>query len=206
MTVQRRIALSGGAAACLALTACGASGGPAARPAAGGDPAAAAPAPPAAPTALRAVPTGTLGRIVIDSAGRTLYRFDRDSARPPTATCAGACARMWPPVVWREGLRATGVDPAQVGRVRRPDGTWQVTVAGWPMYRYAGDGAPGDTTGQGMGGAWSAVTPTGARARPAPGVPVPPTGAGTPAPAEPGGAAPTAPSMPDMPNMPGMSY
>ncbi|MFC9978159.1 hypothetical protein ACFVH6_45370, partial [Spirillospora sp. NPDC127200] len=172
----------------------------------GGAAAAAAPAAPAAPTALRAVPTGTLGRIVIDSAGRTLYRFDRDSARPPTATCTGACARMWPPVVWREGLRATGVDPARVGRVRRADGTWQVTVGGWPMYRYAGDSAPGDAAGQGMGGAWSAATPTGAKARPAPGVPVPPTGADAPVGSGGGGPAPTTPSMPDMPSMPGMSY
>ncbi|WP_067480691.1 hypothetical protein [Actinomadura hibisca] len=202
MTVQRPIALAGSAAACLALAACGASGGAAQSPGGGGgEAAAAAPAAPAAPTALRVVPTGTLGRIVIDSAGRTLYRFDRDSARPPAATCAGACARMWPPAVWREGLKATDLDPAQVGRVRRADGTWQVTVGGWPMYRYARDSAPGDVTGQGMGGAWFASTATGAKARSAPDVPVPPTGADTPA--GNGGTRPTS-APPDMPPMPGM--
>ncbi|WP_406434776.1 hypothetical protein [Streptomyces sp. NBC_01589] len=57
-----------------------------------------------------------------------------------------------------------GVNPKQIGAIRRQDGRIQVTVSGWPVYRYASDTRPGDLNGQGIGGTWFAVGPTGEKA------------------------------------------
>ncbi|MFE2106008.1 hypothetical protein ACFXAF_09080 [Kitasatospora sp. NPDC059463] len=131
--------------------------------------------PPAAPSApaspgmsaavLRTTDDPHLGTIVTDSAGYTLYRFDHDSTDPPTATCNGGCAALWPPVP-ATGTTASvsGVDPKLVGTVTRADGSKQLTLAGRPLYRYTPDEKPGDTKGQGVQGIWFAVTPTGDRA------------------------------------------
>jgi predicted lipoprotein with Yx(FWY)xxD motif len=187
---QRRVALVGVAATLgVGLTACGGSPG---MLGSGGHGAAMGDAPATdgvqnpggsgAAASVRANVSTWLGTIVVDDGGRTLYRFDRDRARPSTSTCADACARAWPPVRWAAAPRVTGVDAGRVGRVRRPDGTWQLTIGGWPMYRYAKDIGPGDVSGQGLGGTWFATTPTGARA----------TGARPPGTDEPG-RAPDAP-------------
>ncbi|MEW2353945.1 hypothetical protein [Spirillospora sp. NPDC029432] len=126
-------------------------------------------------TAIRVGAPGPLGTIVADNAGRTLYRFDRDRARPSASTCAGACSRMWPPVRYSPELRiAAGIPRARVGQVTRPDGTLQLTLGGWPLYRYARDAAPGDASGHGVNGAWYAVRATGAKAVPGGGTPLPP--------------------------------
>ncbi|MFI0348833.1 hypothetical protein [Actinomadura sp. 9N407] len=132
-------------------------------------------------TSVRVAAAGRLGTIVVDSNGRSLYRYDRDRARPSATTCTGACARMWPPVRFTPGLQiAGGIGQARVGQVRRPDGTPQLTIAGWPMYRYARDAAPGDVSGHGVSGAWYAARPDGTKAAALGDVPVPPGfGAGT---------------------------
>ena len=56
-----------------------------------------------------------------------------------------------------------GVDPALVSTVKRADGTEQATLAGWPLYTYAKDEAPGQWKGQGVGGTWFVVRPDGKR-------------------------------------------
>jgi len=61
----------------------------------------------------------------------------------------------------------TGVNRALLGTIKRADGTVQLTLHGWPLYRCAGDSAPGDVNGEGVGGVWFAVRPTGAKALPA---------------------------------------
>ncbi len=61
-------------------------------------------------------------------------------------------------------LAVAGLATTDVGVVRRRDGTVQLTVGGWPMYRFAGDLRPGQNGGHGIGGVWFAVTPTGAKA------------------------------------------
>lgn len=105
-----------------------------------------------------------LGKVVTDSAGFTLYRFDKDTASPPKSNCEGACATAWPVVAADGAEAAPGVDPSLIGEVTRADGTKQLTIAGWPMYRYAKDANPGDATGQGVGGTWFASAPDGKKA------------------------------------------
>jgi predicted lipoprotein with Yx(FWY)xxD motif len=150
------------AAAVLALSACGGGAAPDPVPAP-------APAPTAAPevgTVLTATPTPQLGTVVVDGQGYTLYRSDDDTTSPPVSHCADACARRWPPVLATPGspLTVEGVAQEAVGTINRTDGTVQLTLGGWPVYRYTGDAAPGATGGQGVGGTWSAVTPDGGKA------------------------------------------
>ncbi|MFD5625329.1 MULTISPECIES: SCO0930 family lipoprotein [unclassified Streptomyces] len=114
--------------------------------------------------ALAVAKDAKLGEVITDSAGLTLYRFDKDTAEPPKTTCEGDCATAWPPVPADGATAATGVDAALLGEVTRPDGTKQLTVGGWPMYRYAKDKKAGDTLGQAVGGTWFASSPEGKKA------------------------------------------
>jgi predicted lipoprotein with Yx(FWY)xxD motif len=116
-------------------------------------------------TVLVANSTAKLGTVVIDAAGWTLYRSDADSAKPPNSTCTGDCATSWPPVLMGSGSPDyEGIDPKLVGTVVRDDGTQQVTIGGWPVYRHADDSKPGSLDGQGAARGWFAVTPTGSKA------------------------------------------
>jgi predicted lipoprotein with Yx(FWY)xxD motif len=99
-----------------------------------------------------------LGDILVDGAGNTLYLFESDAQS--ASTCYDSCAGNWPPLVGSVSA-GDGVDPSLLGTVARTDGTEQVTYNGWPLYQYAGDTAPGDTNGQGVGGVWFTVSPAG---------------------------------------------
>jgi predicted lipoprotein with Yx(FWY)xxD motif len=106
---------------------------------------------------------GSLGTILVDSKGRTLYLFKKDSGTK--STCFGACASAWPP------LRATGkptvgsgAKASLVGTTARSDGKPQVTYNGHPLYLFSGDQNPGEVNGEGtnaFGGLWYAVSPAG---------------------------------------------
>ncbi|MDQ0584833.1 SCO0930 family lipoprotein [Streptomyces rishiriensis] len=108
---------------------------------------------------------GGLGKILTDGAGKTLYRFDADTAEPPKSNCDGDCATAWPPVSADDISAGDGIDKSLLGEVTRTDGTKQLTVAGWPAYYYAKDAKAGDTTGQGVGNKWFALTPEGKKAK-----------------------------------------
>ncbi|EST32759.1 SCO0930 family lipoprotein [Streptomyces niveus] len=105
-----------------------------------------------------------LGKVITDSEGFTLYRFDNDTAEPPKSTCSGECEKAWPVVAAGDVKAAAGTDASKIGEVTRDDGTKQLTLGGWPMYRYAKDTNPGDANGQGVGGTWFASAPDGKKA------------------------------------------
>ncbi|MFJ3492149.1 SCO0930 family lipoprotein [Streptomyces sp. NPDC086091] len=106
-----------------------------------------------------------LGKILIDGEGNTLYRFDADTAEPPKSSCDGDCATTWPPVPADDATAGDGIDKSLLGEVTRTDGSKQLTVDGWPVYRYAKDAKAGDTSGQGVGGKWFALAPDGKKAK-----------------------------------------
>jgi len=119
---------------------------------------------PAPKFALATRQTKALGWIVADGEGWILYRFDKDKGMPtPTSACNGACAQKWPPVLWHGKPALKGISSGIVGKVKRADGTWQLTLHGWPVYRFAGDAKPGQWKGQGVGGTWHTIMKTGAR-------------------------------------------
>ncbi|WP_199440400.1 hypothetical protein [Umezawaea beigongshangensis] len=115
---------------------------------------------------LSAGSAGALNPVVVNGSGLTLYRFDNDTASPSKSTCNGDCAKKWPPVTVAPGSKVffTGLKKADLGVVKRDDGDLQVTVKGWPVYRFAQDQKAGDTLGQGVGGTWFGVTPDGQKA------------------------------------------
>ena len=159
------------AAAAVSLGACGTSSTIAGVPSPAPVAAPAAPPAPAAPAgpALTASPTDALGTVVVDGTGYTLYRFDKDKPKPSKSNCNGSCATQWPPVIVASAdavkdVQLEGVDRTAVNTVKRADGKLQLTIGGWPVYRYSGDKAAGDTTGLGVGKVWCAVTPAGKKA------------------------------------------
>ncbi|MGW1106801.1 SCO0930 family lipoprotein [Streptomyces sp. NPDC002540] len=109
--------------------------------------------------------SANLGSVVTDGAGFTLYRFDEDTASPPASNCAGDCAAIWAPVLADSVKAGRGLDPSLLGSVERPDGTRQLMLAGWPLYRYVQDTQPRQTRGQGVGGTWFAAAPDGSKAK-----------------------------------------
>jgi predicted lipoprotein with Yx(FWY)xxD motif len=114
--------------------------------------------------ATAAVGKSQLGPIVVDSSGRTLYRFDKDTAGNGMSACNGACAAAWPAaLVTGQATAAPGLT-GTLGTITRADGSHQLTLNGSPLYRYVGDQGPGDTTGNGFGGIWHVVHTTAAPA------------------------------------------
>ena len=85
-----------------------------------------------------------------DTAGRTVYTFDKDEANK--SNCAGACLANWPVYVAPAGAAAKGVYG-----VIDSAGTRQWTVKGKPLYYFVGDAKAGDRNGDGKAGVWHLV-------------------------------------------------
>jgi predicted lipoprotein with Yx(FWY)xxD motif len=123
----------------------------------GGSSASSAPASSSGATAVT-----TVGKILVDAKGRTMYAFAADSKGH--SACTGSCLTYWPPVpAAAKPPTAPGVT-ATFGVLHRTDGSTQLTADGWPMYTYVGDSKPGATKGQGLnesGGLWWVVSPAG---------------------------------------------
>ncbi|BDO43045.1 hypothetical protein [Cellulomonas sp. NTE-D12] len=102
--------------------------------------------------------SSSLGTILVDGSGRTLYLFTKDS--PNTSTCTGGCLAAWPPLLGT-ATAGTGVDSSLLGTLTRPDGKMQVSYKGMPLYYWAQDSAAGQTNGQGVQGVWWVVSPQG---------------------------------------------
>jgi predicted lipoprotein with Yx(FWY)xxD motif len=96
-----------------------------------------------------------LGKVLVDTQGRTLYLFEKD--KHGKSACSGACAKFWPPLMTTGKPKAAGGAEAKLlGTTKRSNGT-QVTYAGHPLYTFEEDTKAGQTTGQGstnFGAAW----------------------------------------------------
>jgi predicted lipoprotein with Yx(FWY)xxD motif len=104
-----------------------------------------------------------LGNILVDSQGRTLYLFQKDSGTK--SACSGACASAWPPLrASGKPTAGSGAKASSLGTTPRSDGKPQVTYNGHPLYGYQGDSKAGDTTGQGstgFGAPWYVLSASG---------------------------------------------
>ena len=166
MIRSKPIRLLAGAAALplIALVAAGCGGGSSSS---GGGSAAAATVPPKTASGQSATvgtaSRGNLGTILVDSQGRTLYLFEKDSGTQ--SACTGACATNWPPL--RDSGKptaGTGLNASLLGTTPRSDGKPQVTYNGHPLYTFVMDTAPGQTNGQGVtafGGSWFTLNVSG---------------------------------------------
>jgi predicted lipoprotein with Yx(FWY)xxD motif len=141
----------------LAVAGCGGSGG---------SNASGSPAPPKTANGRSAtigVASDNLGKVLVDSRGRTLYLFERDSGTK--SACSGACAVEWPPLRASGKPRVgTGANASIVATSARSDGKAQVTYNGHPLYTFSADQKPGDSNGQGVnafGGLWYVLSSAG---------------------------------------------
>ena len=164
-------AIGGLAAIALAVAGCGGSLGAQGGSAYGGGTsqstaAASAPAAPASNgsgAASITLANSDLGKILVNSKGQTLYLFQADKGS--ASTCDGACASAWPPVTTKGApIASAGLSSAKLGTTRRSDGTTEVVCNGHPLYTFAGDSSPGETTGEGnegFGAEWDVVSASG---------------------------------------------
>jgi predicted lipoprotein with Yx(FWY)xxD motif len=180
--IRQRIVLASaaGLASALLLAACGSSndnasstspGNAAPVATAASDPATSAPATSApadsgsgdmaTTTMLMAKAMKGMGNVVTDDKGMTLYRYDMDQATPSMSMCTGDCAKTWMPIMAQDSVQTMGVEKSLLGSVARSDGMKQLTLGGWPLYRYMGDTKAGQMNGQGKDKMWFAVTPSG---------------------------------------------
>ena len=107
----------------------------------------------------------SLGQILVDRSGKSLYLFEADSGTK--STCSGACAQAWPPLTTGAAPKATGAASLSLlGTTVRSDGTKQVTYSGHPLYFFTADAKAGDTNGEGstaFGAGWDVLSPTGTK-------------------------------------------
>jgi predicted lipoprotein with Yx(FWY)xxD motif len=110
--------------------------------------------------------TTSLGRILVDSRGHTLYLFQKD--KNGKSACSGQCATNWPPLIASSGkpIARAGAKASLLGTTKRADGRMQVTYDHHPLYTFVKDTKKGQTTGEGLdafGAKWYAVSPAGAK-------------------------------------------
>jgi predicted lipoprotein with Yx(FWY)xxD motif len=115
------------------------------------------------PASIVGTKTSSLGTFLVDAKGRALYLWDADHG--PMSACTGDCATDWPPLTTTGTPTASGqAKSSLLGTTKRADGSREVTYAGHPLYYFAGDSAPGQTSGQGsdsFGSPWWVVSPGG---------------------------------------------
>lgn len=116
---------------------------------------------PAGGTAKLATATvGSLGKVVVDGNGRTVYVFDKDSKGK--SNCEGGCLAQWPAVAAGSGApQLSGIDASLVSTITRSDGSKQLALNGMPLYVFAQDSQAGQAKGQAFGGLWWAVAANG---------------------------------------------
>jgi len=137
-----------GAAAVIALAACGGSSSSSSKKSTTTTSKGAA-----AAAVVKTANSSTLGTIVVDSTGKTVYTLTNGSQQ---VACSGACLQVWPAVSLPAGTtKATGTGVKNVAAM----GT-QITISGAPVYTFSGDTAAGSTNGEGItsfGGTWHVV-------------------------------------------------
>lgn len=105
----------------------------------------------------------SLGKVIVNVRGRTLYLFEKD--KHGKSACSGACASYWPPLITHgKPLAIGGAKQSLLGTIKRSNGSRQVTYAGHPLYTFVQDTKRGQTNGEGsklFGAGWDALTPAG---------------------------------------------
>lgn len=120
----------------------------------------------AAAVTVKSRSNATLGKVVVNSSGKTLYHNSKE--KKGLIKCTGACAVTWPPLLVAKNAKlqaGPGIKVSKLGKIKRPGGHYQVTYYGKPLYRYAGDHKAGNVNGEGLGGIWFALKTNGAPAK-----------------------------------------
>src|SRR5688500_11957891 len=102
-------------------------------------------------------PSNTLGDILVDGNGKTLYVFAKDANGQ--SQCTDGCLNDWPVYHATDLKPGPGINLADFSSITRSDGTEQTTYKGWPLYYYTGDSDSGDTNGEAVGNLWFVAKP-----------------------------------------------
>lgn len=105
----------------------------------------------------------SLGTVLANSAGLTVYWFSADHGT--TSACTGSCAAAWPPVIGAPKAASGVTLSGTLGTITRSGGQKQATYNGHPLYTFKIDTAPGQVSGNGVvafGGKGYAITLGGA--------------------------------------------
>jgi predicted lipoprotein with Yx(FWY)xxD motif len=109
------------------------------------------------------------GALLVGTNGHTLYTFSRDGRNHDACVMISGCITLWPALTTTgKPVAGTGVRKAWLGTISIGGGHKQVTYDGRPLYYYAGDGAPAQTSYIGItasGGTWYGVTASGKQVR-----------------------------------------
>jgi predicted lipoprotein with Yx(FWY)xxD motif len=100
--------------------------------------------------------------ILVSPKGLALYHMTAETGKK--IVCTGQCLQFWPPLLIKKGKKPTGVaglNAKKLGTIKRPDGRYQVTYAGFALYTFAGDKKAGQVNGQGVEKIWFVITPAG---------------------------------------------
>jgi predicted lipoprotein with Yx(FWY)xxD motif len=79
------------------------------------------------------------GAILATRGKKALYYWNVEKRAGGKIRCKGACAKAWPPLIVktrRVNARIAGIR-GRFATIRRPDGRYQVTFKGLPVYSYA---------------------------------------------------------------------
>jgi predicted lipoprotein with Yx(FWY)xxD motif len=99
----------------------------------------------------------TLGSVMTDAEGKTLYFFTKDVKG--ASVCEGGCLTAWP-VFYEETIKpADGLNASDFTTITRSDGSKQTAFKGWPLYYYAQDTKAGDVKGENVGKVWFVAKP-----------------------------------------------
>jgi len=117
------------------------------------------------PTAKVKLRKTSIGKILTNGSGFTLYMFTRDKKNSDSCVHIASCTSIWPPLTTgAKPLAGPGVKASLLGRIKLQNGKSQVTYAGHPLYTYSADAFPGEVDYVGFpmfGGNWDALSASG---------------------------------------------
>lgn len=111
----------------------------------------------------------SLGMILVNRRGHTLYAFTKDSRNKDRCITMSGCPGTWPAMTSAgKPTAGRGVNSSKLSTIKLSNGSHQVTYAGHPLYTYIADSSAGETDYVGarqFGGTWLAVSATGGTIR-----------------------------------------
>lgn len=105
------------------------------------------------------VADSSLGRILTDTKGITLYYFITDVPGSGASTCYGTCETAWPVFSVDSIIVSSPLNAADFSTITRTNGTKQTTYRGWPLYYWQNDKKPGDVLGENVQKVWYVAKP-----------------------------------------------
>jgi predicted lipoprotein with Yx(FWY)xxD motif len=160
--VHKNLLLTAVAAGTLALAGCAsttgsgtASGGSGTTTGSGGD------VSPAASSMALSTAKTSLGTVVVDGRGRTVYQFDDDKVGAATSACTGVCVGLWPELTTTSSAPKGSGLTGTVGTAPTTGGARQLTLDGHRLYTFSGDTKAGQVNGEAFENEWWVLAPSG---------------------------------------------